>query len=322
MLIDEEPDIVHIHQLSHEITHSIIWKIKKHNIPIVVTLHGYSYICPNSELFNGYKICDICENGKFYNMLFKKCVFDSRIKTLIMVMYAYVYFKIFKVYKFVDLFISPSEFLLKKYKENRLFKKISILHLPYFIDSRNYPCDFNNAEESIVYFGRLEKIKGVDILIRSVKDLDIKLKIIGTGTWEQNLRRIVESERIKNVEFLGFMDYSQIHNEIKKSLFSVVPSIYWDNYPNVIMESFVLGKPVVASNLGGIPELVQEGKTGYLFEVGNVEDLKGRIADLLNDRQSIINMGKAAREWVKNNLNPENHYDILIKLYNHLLESK
>ncbi|MFC1709281.1 glycosyltransferase family 4 protein [Candidatus Omnitrophota bacterium] len=322
LIIDEKPDIVHIHQLFHEISHAIIPEVKKFNIPIVMTLHGYSFICPNAELFDGFNLCEACKDGKFYKMVFKECIFASKIKTLIMMLYAILYFNILKVYKNIDLFISPSKSLVNLYKQNKSFSNIKILHLPYCLNEYSFSADSISSEESIVYFGRLERVKGVDVLLRAVAGLDVTLKIIGTGPFEEELKKIIAQEHISNVNFLGFLDHSCIQHEIAKSLFCVVPSIYYDNYPNAIMESFALGKPVIASRLGGMPELVQEGITGYLAEPGNIQDLKAKIKALIHDKNLIFSMGKTAREWVEEKLNPEHHYDVIIREYERLVQSK
>ena len=316
------PDIVHIHNIWHEITHSIIHEIKKFNIPIIMTLHDYRMICPNHKMLVGSNLCFQCRGQRYYKAVLNKCMGDSLLKSIFVMTSSYLNNVILKTYKAIDLFISPSLFLFNVFKESNLFKNKDILHLPYCIDSGEYSACYNSEKNTIVYFGRLDIEKGVDVLIEAVKDLNITLKIIGTGPLESYLKKKVIEERITNVYFKGFIPHDKIKEEISKALFTVVPSIWYENYPYSIIESFVLGKPVVASRIGGIPELVRDNETGLTFEPGNVDDLKKKIHYLFSNRDFVYKMGKNARLWAEENLNYDKHYDILVNKYHSILKKK
>src|SRR4030042_766323 len=125
----------------------------------------------------------------------------------------------------------------------------------------------------------------------------------------------VTNKQTDNVKFLGYKTGDELKNEIKKSMAIIIPSEWYENNPRTVLESFALGKPVIGARIGGIPELVIDGKTGYTFETGNVEDLRDKIEDLINNPMKINEMGRNARKFVEENFNSEKHYQELIKIY-------
>jgi len=125
----------------------------------------------------------------------------------------------------------------------------------------------------------------------------------------------VREEDIKGINFLGYKSGENLNNEVRSSLAVIISSEWYENYPNVILESFAFGKPVVGARIGGIPELVKDGETGFTFKAGDQEDLREKIGLLLKDRDLVIRMGKRARKFVEENLNPEKHYQDLMRVY-------
>jgi len=118
----------------------------------------------------------------------------------------------------------------------------------------------------------------------------------------------------ENIKFLGYKTGEELKKEIRKSMFVVLPSEWYENNPRTVLESFALGKPVIGSRIGGIPELVRDGITGYTFEVGNVEDLKEKIVYLVKNPQKVVEFGKNARKFVEENHNPEKYYEKLMEV--------
>jgi len=160
-----------------------------------------------------------------------------------------------------------------------------IVHLPNFIDiGRFKQIDEGTQifrENSIVYFGRLSEIKGLWTLIEAARLLgssaDIQINIIGEGPLKQSLEHRVRSLQLKNVSFLGYMNGESLFKEIKNSMFAILPSEWYENNPMSVLEAFALGKPVIGSRIGGIPELVKDNETGLTFDPGNVEDLYSKM---------------------------------------------
>lgn len=313
LLNDYQIDIVHLHNIYHQISPSILDVFTRYGIPIVMTLHDYKLVCPSHSMFVDGRPCEMCSNGKYYQCFINKCTKNSYSKSLINTVEMYLHHKILRIYDLVDIFISPSKFLKEKVKAMGFRKEI--VHLPNFIDIKDYLPKYNSNGKTICYFGRLSKEKGLFTLIEAVKGLDTKLKIIGDEPLKKNLEEKIRRENLADVSFLGYKSGEELKNEVKNSMVVVLPSECYENYPRSVMEAFALGKPVIGARIGGIPELVKDGESGLTFEPGNVEDLRDKIKYFINSPEKISEMGRNARKFVERELNPEKHYQELMKIY-------
>lgn len=313
LLNDYQIDIVHLHNIYHQISPSILDVFARYKIPIVMTLHDYKLVCPSYSMFVDGKPCEKCRNGRYFWCLFKKCTKGSYAKGLLNVVEMYLHHKILHIYDKIDVFVSPSRFLKEKLKEMG-FKK-EMVYLPNFINAKDYLPKYNSNGKIICYFGRLSKEKGLFTLIEAVKRIDIKLKIIGDGPIKKDLEEKVRRENLENVSFLGYKSGEEFKEEVRNSRIVVLPSEWYENYPRSVMEAFALGKPVIGARIGGIPELVKDGGTGLTFEPENSEDLREKINFLINNRDKVIEMGRNARKFAEKELNPEKHYKQLMEIY-------
>jgi len=320
LLIDEKPDIAHLHNIHHQISPSILPVLKEFKIPVIMTLHDYKMCCASYLMIANGSICEACKNGKYYQCLLKKCVKDSRSKSLLNTMEMYLHHNILKIYDLVDIFISPSKFQKAKLEEMGFNKKI--IHLSNFVKIEDFVPIYNWEGRSISYFGRLSEEKGIGTLINAVKGLDVKLKLFGDGPIKNDFLSRIKNERLANIDLLGYKTGEELKKEIKKSMFFVIPSECYENNPRSVIESFALGKPVVGSRIGGIPELVKDNETGLTFEPGNSEDLRKKIEYLVNNPNKVIEMGKNARAFAERELNAEIHHNKLMKIYEKAIEFK
>jgi len=312
-----KPDIVHLNNFAHQISPSILTVFKKYNIPIVMTMRDYKLVCPSAGMFVDDKTCEKCKHQKYYWCLLKKCKKNSYLKSFINTIESYLHHNILHLYELVDIFIAPSVFSKNKVKEMGF--KGKIIYLPNFVNLDELIPKFEFKKE-ICYFGRLSYQKGIKTLIDAVKGLDIVLKIIGTGLLEEELRLKVKKERIENIRFVGYKTGNELMNEIKKSMAVVVPTECYEVFGRVVIEAFALGKPVIASRIGAIPEIVEEDKNGYFFKAGDVVSLRNKILKLLKNQDKIVEMGKNARKLVEERFNADRHYERLIEIYSHILE--
>lgn len=313
LIKEERPDIVHLNNIHHQISPSILHTFKKWNLPVVMTLRDYKIVCPTYSMLANGKPCEKCKGGKYYWCLINKCTKNSYAKSLVNVVEMYLHHKILHIYDLIDVFISPSKFLKEKLEEMGFKKKVA--YLPNFIDAEDYELEYKYTQKTICYFGRLSKEKGLFTLLDAMKGIDVKLKIIGDGSLKECLRLKVKSENSDNVYFLGYKVREELKNEIKNSMVVVFPSECYENNPRTVLESFALGKPVVGARIGGIPELVKDNETGLTFEPGNTKDLRDKIEILLAKPDKIVEMGKNARKFVEENFKPEKHYEQLMEIY-------
>jgi glycosyltransferase involved in cell wall biosynthesis len=320
LIDDTQPDIAHLSNIYHQLSPSIIDALKDAGVPIVMVLHDYKLTCPAYTHLSPKGICEECKGGRYYNAVVNRCIKGSRLKSAVNMMEMYLHHSILRIYDKVDVFIAPSRFLLEKTKE--LGVKGEIVLLPNCVHLDGYEPAYGSRERSITYFGRLSHEKGIDTLIDAVKGLNLRLKILGDGPYESKLKKKVLAEGVDNVSFYGYMSGSELNEEIKKSLFTVVPSEWYENNPRSIIESFALGKPVIGANVGGIAELVKDAETGYTFEMGNVEDLREKIKSLVDDESKIVEMGQKARVYVEREHNPERYYKVLMGVYEKLVAKR
>lgn len=314
-LLDEfKPDIAHLHSIYHHISPSIILELKKRNIPIVQTLHDYHLISPSHTLFHSGRICEITKKTSFWKAIFHKCVKNSYPASFLEVFEQYLHHLMGIYTNNVDLFIAPSRFMADKVIEYGIRKeKIEILH--NFCDYNKFKPYYKNGEY-ILYFGRLSPEKGLDFLIDVMANLPkIQLKIVGSGLIENKLRQMVKKKEMRNIFFLGHKTGEELRELIYKSRFEVLPSLSYDIFPTSIMESFASVKPVIASKIGGIPELVKDGFNGILFTPLNKDECIRKILLLWNNLSLVKKMGLNGRLLIEDSLGPQNHYDRLIKIY-------
>lgn len=286
VLDDFKPDVCHLNNFNYQLTPSIILEIVKwrkengRECKIVYTAHDLQLICPNHLMLNPNTgdICEKCLGGKYYNCISGKCIHGSAAKSVFGAAEAY-YWKAKKVYRYIDAIVSPSAFLAQKLETRSELKgKITVMHNFVSITKPKQPAKGGY----VLYFGRYSKEKGVGTLLRAVDSLpDIKFVFAGSGPLEQ------EIEKRKNIDNRGFLSGESLVKLIAEADFSVVPSEWFENCPFTVIESRVYGTPVLGADIGGIPELIDDGVNGELFESGNIEMLTVKIKELSENKQKL-----------------------------------
>jgi len=318
-----KPDIAHLHMIDHQLSPSILHVLKKHNIPVIQTVHQYKIICPNYLLYNTrtHKICEKCVGGHYYHPIFERCHKNSSMAGFILAVESYLH-KAMKIYEGnINIFHVPSFFMKEKLEQGGIDKS-KIEHLFYTIDINNYSPHFD-SEDYFLYFGRLSEEKGLVTLLKAMQKVrNSKLLIIGDGPQRMELESFSLKSQLQNVKFLGAKYGKELKSIVARSKFVVVPSEWYDNSPLVIYESYALGKPVIGSDIGGIPELIEPGKTGLLFQPGNSEELVEKINFLLKHPQLVKEYGINARKKAGKEFSPEFHYHEMYRKYQRLLGIK
>ncbi len=308
-----KPDIVHLNNFAHQISPSILDVFKKYHIPVVMTLRDYKLVCPTYSMLLDGRPCEKCRHGRYFHCFFNKCTKASYSKSLLNTIEMYLHHKILHIYNNIDLIIATSRFIKDKHVEMGLTKPI--VCLPNFLNIEDFTPQDQWEKNSLVYFGRLSQEKGLFTLMDSIKGMNVNLKLIGTGELRPILEKKAEKEGINNVIFTGYKSGAALNREISCSAATVIPSECYEAFGRTIIESFALGKPVIGSRIGGIPELVKDGITGYTFTPGDASDLRNKILMLINKPDLTTDMGANARKFVKENYNSDKHYDGLMKIY-------
>jgi len=328
-LIDaENPEIAHVHNIYHYLTPSIISPLKKRHIPVVMTLHDYKIICPNYKLFNQGKICEKCKGGKYYQCFLNKCLKNSRSASFLAMLEAYLH-KITKSYDQVDLYLAPSDFMREKCIQFGIApEKIKKMRYVFNFQETEIISENIREKDYFLFFGRISSEKGLINLIQAVKKLiangkmaNERLLIVGKGPQEIELKNLVRQEGLEDkIIFSGFKEGAVLREIILGSKFVVVPSVWYDNSPLVVIESQFYGKPVLVSDRGGTKESIIEGQTGLIFEADNVADLAQKISQLLElTYKERLAMGQAGKENIRKINNTEKIYQELLETYRKLL---
>ncbi len=305
--------------IANYISPSIIDGCKDLGLPVVMRLSDFYLVCPAYLYLREGEICEECRNG-LYHALRHKCLQGSLLVTAARVLAMYVH-RFLHIYDKVDAFVAPSRFTLQEMVEAG-FEEKKMHYVPSFIKVENFEPRFEPGDY-ILYFGRLSKEKGIKYLIEAFEKLHPKTPLLLVGHAhdgeDERLKEYVAQRGLSDVRFLGFKTGDELRRLIQGAMFTVTPSIWYDNTPMTVYESFAYGKPVIGSNLGGIAEQIEDGVDGLLFKPKNVDDLAGKMDYLLQNRHLIPEMGRRAREKVKREYNAERHYEALMEIYQDLL---
>jgi len=319
LIADTQPDIAHVHGIAQETSPSILPAIKNAGIPIVQTLHDYKLICPNTNFVSHDQVCERCKVLRYYNVLLHRCKRDSFAASFLAGLEMTLH-KVLKLYeRYVDVFIAPSEFLRDKLVEYGISNQIECL--PNFIETEKIQPNFE-PEDYFIFYGRLTSIKGIRTLMQAMLEVqNSRLYIAGRGDLEDELKLFAEENKLTNVTFLGHLTAEELFPLVQNAAFTVVPSEWYENYSMSVIESLACGTPVIGARIGGIPEQVQDGWNGLLFEPGNVKQLAEKINYLLSNPAEVRMMGRNSRKKVEQINGPERHYQDTVQIYRRLLAS-
>ena len=283
VLEDFQPDVCHLNNFNYQLTPSILleiakWKKAGHPCRVIFTAHDYQLVCPNHMCSNPNtgRNCEKCLGGHFINCAKGRCIHGSLAKSAVGTLEALLWNGC-GVYQNIDTIICCSEFLKTKMDCNPLFARKTVA-LHNFVD-RVEPME-TEKQDYVLYFGRFSREKGIDTLLKAARALpEIPFIFAGTGPLEGELAGV------PNIQNVGFQRGQALETLIRQARFSVYPSQWYENCPFSVMESQLYGTPVLGADIGGIPELIAEGKTGELFESGNPGQLKEKIEKMWENRE-------------------------------------
>lgn len=330
---DFKPDVVHLNNFQRQLSESIVECCRDNNIPMVFTAHDIQAICPAISMMDSKKnICEECMNGKYINCFKKKCVKNSTLKSLLGA-YEGFYYRRKKVYtEKIAHIITPSFFYKRKLVEDGVKEdRVDAIH--NFINLEGYDLKTEN-EGYALYSGRLAKEKGILNLIEAFTNLinnnknngklkNIKLYIAGDGPEKKNIENMIKNNKIENkIILLGYLNQNDLKEYTRKCSFLVTPSIGYENCPYSVIETQAIGKATIVSKIGGIPELVKNNKTGYIYKYNDVKELEDKMKILFENNELADSFGKEAKELALKEYSPENYYEKLEKIYKNLIGVK
>lgn len=318
VLDDFKPDIVHMNNINFQLTPSIIYAVKKRNIPLVQTVHDYQMICPNHLLysFDETKPCERCINGSKLNCFKHNCIHGSKVKSLLGSIEAYLY-SFLKTYKKVDLYICPSKFLESKLLSASKLYEGKTFAIHNFIEKKPIPKKQENTKPYVAFASRLSKEKGVTLLADAAKLLpEYPFIIAGNGPDDECLKNI------PNVTMKGFLTGDELIELIANSKLMILPSVWYENCPLNILETHSFGVPVITMNSGGMAELVDDGKTGVLVNEPTPQAIADAIKKCFKDDE-YYNFIKQNCEKMRDEIIEVGDYcDIIVAKYQELINGR
>jgi glycosyltransferase involved in cell wall biosynthesis len=307
------PDVAFIHNVYPLISPAAYHKLHALGVPTVQVLHNFRPFCPNGFYYTQGQICEACKEGNYLNAVSKRCYRDSRVLSGL---YAATlgFNRMAGMVNKISGFICLTEFFRIKMREAgvpdaKLFVRPNFVEAPPLNGQKA-------ANDYALFMGRLSPEKGLRTLLRAFEQLpQFKLKILGTGPMEQELRDYIAQKSLRNVEFLGFKSGAEKLEILNNALCLVLPSEWYENFPVTVLEAFMASKPVIASRMGGLPYIVEEGKSGLLFEAGKPEELARKIRQFVDHPDKAARMGACGRALSETKYGPQQAYNNLMKIF-------
>lgn len=308
------PDIVHCHNFFPLLTPSIFDACKEKNIPSVLTLHNYRLICPSACLMHNDKPWEISIKYSPYCTIPFKVYKNSFLGTASLARMI-SYHKRRKTWsKSIERIITLTQFSKRKFIEAG-FSEVNMVVKPNFIqdpDQRDL-----KRKPYALFIGRLSREKGINFLLDSWKNIDYSLKIIGDGPEKHKI-----SSNLKNIEYLGSLPNDQVKKILGEAQMLIFPSQWYEGFPMVLVEALACGTPVIVSNIGSMQEIIEHGKNGLHYELGDQEDFCNKVNQLIQNKKYCSTLGEAGRQKYLNNYTPELNYHHMVSIYQEAISLK
>ena len=323
LLDDFKPDIIHAHGIYHHLTNAILKPARERNIPIVYTLHDYKLICPAYHFYTERMgVCEQCSGGKQWKCLVNRCTHGSLAMDALYALDGFVQWHSGTLRDAVSRFVGPCRFIVDKFAEHG-FAQEKLRFVPNFFESTDDtpadPAEIAALKEKfgryIVFFGRLSAEKGVDLLIDAAAAASAPLVIVGDGPKRAELEAQAAQRGGKTL-FTGHLTGARLWAHVEAATAMALPSVWYEIAPKSILEAQARGKPVIATTIGGLPEMVEDGATGFLAKPSDLASLTDCVRRLYAmDDAGVARMGALARERALTNFTRERYYRDMTAIY-------
>ena len=301
--------IVHVHNTFPLISSSVYDACNDTRVPVVQTLHNFRMICAAGSLSSIEGRCKSCMSGHFLPAVLGRCYRRSSFLTFLVIRMIN-YHKMNKTWlKKIDCYIAPSDFTRRIYV-NAGFPHHKIIVKPHCVNDLQSVHSRKNRF-SALFVGRLTEEKGIHTLLKAMEKITVPLRIVGDGP----LRRVVENRCMSNIKYIGYLSNADVLREMLQALFVIIPSLSYETFGLVAIESFMAETPVISSKLGALEEIVEDGVTGIHFTPGDSKELAEKISWLYSNPSECIRMGENARRLYEMKYECKHNYEKLIELY-------
>lgn len=310
-----KPDIAHLHIYYGQLTASILGPLRKANIPIVQTLHEYKTVCPTHGLLAQGQFCDACQGKHYWQAAKKRCNRNSFLRSTFSAVEAYISDAL-GAKNLIDQFVAVSDFQKSHLVRLGLpVKKVRVIN--HFSEEVSEAAEGNG--EYFLYVGRITESKGIKTLLDAYCKLgrnSIPLRIVGTGPEERRWKAYADERGLSDkIEWCGFKVGEALSAEYRNCVVAINPSLMNETFGLTALECMAHARPVIASEIGALPEVVRDGKDGLLFPAGNSCILAERMLSFVETPSLTMKLGQIGRKRAINDFSKERHYSSLRKLY-------
>jgi len=314
------PDVAHFHNTYPLISPSGYDACRHYQVPVVQTLHHFRLVCLGALLFRDGQICENCAGLKYRPGIIHGCYRNSKFFSMGLALMLKVHYQLNTWQKAVETYIALSDFAAAKFSELG-FPPVSFSIKPNFA-SPSAKTEISDGGYGL-FVGRLGHEKGISCLLETLRKCpEIPFIIAGDGPLAAQTQDMIQRYKLKNVQYLGLLGYKNCINYIQKASFVVFPSVWYEGMPMVILEAMAAAKPVIAADIGVLPEIVKDGLNGILFKPGSVSELAAKFKWLQAHPATAVQMGKAARRLFEKNYAPEKNYQQLLNIYKSAIDKK
>jgi len=318
LIRDFRPDIVHVHNFFPLLSPSVFNACYDCGVPSVLTLHNYRLICSNGLLMRNGKICELCVQFSAYHAVLHGCYRNSRVATLPVTLMIEAHKHLGTWSKKVDRFIALTDFAKKKFIEANLPRDKVVVKPNFSTPSpENWTADAKGRAGAL-FVGRLSPEKGIQTLQEAWKNLDIPLTILGNGP----LRGALEADGNQMIKLLGQKEKKNVLSEMSTSNFMVMPSIWYEGFPMIVVEAFSMKLPVITSKIGSLAEIITHGVTGLHFEAGNANDFRDKVRWAASNPAKIKIMGENAYKVYLEKYTNNSNLQFLMNIYSEAISEK
>jgi glycosyltransferase involved in cell wall biosynthesis len=304
------PDVVHLHNAYPSLGPAVHLAAQRKGVPLVMTVHNFRLRCPNGYMFTEGAPCRRCERGMYVHAVVHRC-FPSRAQGASYATSLWLHRFVLRLQDRVALFLSPSEFVRRRLVEWGIeARRVEVVR--NFTDVRGEPAAPGGFG---AYVGRLSSEKGLDVLLRALARAgDPPFEIVGDGPLRGELEALAGALGLARTRFTGLLPHEEVVAVVGRARFVAFPSLWDENAPIAAMEAMAMGRPLVVTNTGGLPELVGGGE-GLLCEPGDRDGLAAAIATLMEDDDLALAAGRRAHAHARRQLSPEPHLAALERCY-------
>lgn len=305
-------DIVHVHNTLPLISAAVYYAARDCKIPVVQTVHNFRLLCPGATFTKNNKICEECVKKSLIYSIKNKCYRGSLIQSMLSA-FTLWFHRLIGTYNKVDGYIALTQFnknkLISLVNEDKIFIK------PNFV-KKDKDVFIENRKDYFLFLGRIDELKGIRLLVRAWKEIDnSKLVVVGKGPLENEVNQYIKDNKIKNVELLGFKKKDEVMNLISNARALIVPSKWYEGFPMTIVESLSMGVPIIASDIGNLSTIINDGENGLLFKYDDEYSLIEKINKFKEDSKLIEKLSNGAISTFNSKYNSEENYKILINIY-------